>query len=161
MARGGVYGLDRFSEYMKGLEDCYAIKGGAACSIILDNADLEFRATKDIDVILLFENRFPEAAAAIWKLIRNGGYTHGWKSSGDVNLNRFAKPRIAGFPAMVELFSKAPSFITEPEGLTIVPLPAGDEVSSLSATLLDDDYYAYMKSGRKTIDGVLDAALPA
>lgn len=25
MARGGVYGLDRFSEYMKGLEDCYAI----------------------------------------------------------------------------------------------------------------------------------------
>lgn len=35
MAREGVYGLDRFSEYMKGLEDCYAIIGGAACSIIL------------------------------------------------------------------------------------------------------------------------------
>lgn len=38
--------------------------------------------------------------------------------------------------------------------MTIVPLPAGGEVSSLSAILLDDDYYAYMKSGRKTIDGV-------
>lgn len=59
---------------------------------------------------------------------------------------------------MVELFSKAPSFIDEPEGLTIVPLPAGDGVSSLSAILLDEDYYAYMKSGRKTISGttVLD-----
>ena len=60
---------------MKGFEDCYAIISGAACSIVLDNADLEFRATKDIDVILLFENRFPEAAAAIWKQIRDGSYT--------------------------------------------------------------------------------------
>lgn len=40
------------------------------------------------------------------------------------------------------------------EGLTVVPLPADDEASSLSAILLDDDYYAYMKSGRKTVGGV-------
>ncbi len=56
---------------------------------------------------------------------------------------------------MVELFSKAPSFIKEPEGLTIVPLPAGEEASSLSAILLDDDYYAYMKSGCKEVDGIM------
>ena len=35
-----------------------------------------------------------------------------------------------------------------------MPLPAGDETSSLSAILLDEDYYAYMKSGRKTINGI-------
>ena len=35
-----------------------------------------------------------------------------------------------------------------------MPLPAGDAASSLSAILLDDDYYAYTKSGRKTVDGV-------
>ena len=50
MALSKVYGLDRFSEYMKGLEDCYAIIGGAACDIILNNADLNFRATKDMMV---------------------------------------------------------------------------------------------------------------
>ena len=83
-----------------------------------------------------------------------GAYNYGWKSSGGVCFYRFAKPRVAGFPSMVELFSKAPAFITESEELNIVPLPAGDEVSSLSAILLDDDYYAYMKSGRKTIDGI-------
>lgn len=154
MALSGIYGLDRFSEYMEGLEDCYAIIGGAACSIILANVGLDFRATKDIDVILLIENRLPEVAAAVWRLVRDGGYDCGWISSGDVHFYRFAKPRVAGFPTMVELFSKAPSFIEEPEGLAIVPLHAGDEVSSLSAILLDDDYYAYMKSGRKTIDGV-------
>lgn len=121
---------------------------------MLSNADLDFRATKDIDVILLVENRFPEVAAAVWRLVKDGGYDCGWKSSEGVHFYRFVRPRIAGFPSMVELFSKAPSFIEEPDGLTVVPLPAGDEASSLSAILLDDDYYAYMKSGRKTVDGV-------
>ncbi len=149
-----VYGLDRFSEYMKGLEDCYAVIGGTACDIILSDADLNFRATKDIDVILLVENRLPEAAAALWKLIKEGNYDCGRRSSEDVHFYRFTNPSAPGFPSMIELFSKAPSFIEEPEGLAIVPLPVGDEISSLSAILLDDDYYAYMKSGRKTVDGV-------
>lgn len=154
MALSEVHGLERFSEYMKGLEDCYAVIGGTACSIILANADLDFRATKDIDVILLIENRLPETAAAMWRLVKDGEYDYGWKSSGDVHFYRFTKPRVAGFPSMVELFSKAPSFIEEPEGLAVVPLPAGDEVSSLSAILLDNDYYSYIKSGRKTIGGI-------
>lgn len=33
MALSEVYGLDRLSEYMEGLEDCYAIIGGAACRL--------------------------------------------------------------------------------------------------------------------------------
>ena len=40
MALGKVYGLDRFSKYMEGLEDCYAIIGGTACDIILSNAQI-------------------------------------------------------------------------------------------------------------------------
>lgn len=154
MAVSEVYGLERFSQYMNGLEDCYAVIGGTACDVILSDAELDFRATKDIDVILLADGRLPEAAAALWNLVRDGGYDCGRRSSEGVHFYRFVKPRCAGFPAMVELFSKAPSFIKEPEGLTVVPLPAGDEVSSLSAILLDDDYYNYMKSGCKTVAGV-------
>lgn len=75
MALSEVHGLERFSEYMKGLEDCYAVIGGTACSIILANADLDFRATKDIDVILLIENRLPETAAAMWRLVKDGDMT--------------------------------------------------------------------------------------
>lgn len=33
MALSNVPGLDRFAEYMKGLEDCYAVIGGTACDI--------------------------------------------------------------------------------------------------------------------------------
>lgn len=160
MAVSDVYGLNRFSEYMKGLEDCYTVIGGAACDVILSNADLGFRATKDIDVILLIEDRLPDVASAVWRLIKDGSYEYGQKGSEGVHFYRFAKPREDGFPSMVELFSKAPSFIEKPDGLAVVPLPAGDDVSSLSAILLNEDYYNYMKSGRKTVDGisVLDEA---
>lgn len=72
MALSEGYGLERFSEYMKGLEDCYAVIGGTACSILLANADLDFRATKDIDVILLIEDRLPETATAMWRLVKAG-----------------------------------------------------------------------------------------
>ena len=35
-----VYGLNWFSEYTEGFENCYAVIGGATCDIILSNADL-------------------------------------------------------------------------------------------------------------------------
>lgn len=43
---------------------------------------------------------------------------------------------------MIELFSKEPDYITDvPNG--IIPIHVGDDVSSLSAILLDEDYYNY------------------
>lgn len=42
----------------------------------------------------------------------------------------------------------------------LTPLPVDEDISSLSAILLDDDYYEFLKQGKVTIDGVtiLDAA---
>lgn len=159
MAVSDVYGLDRFATYMQGLEDCYTVIGGTACDILMRDADLDFRATKDIDLVLLVENRLSEVAAAVWKLVKDGGYRCGWKNSDKVHFYRFTDPKAEGFPVMLELFSRAPSFLEEPKGLTIVPLPTGEDLSSLSAILLDDDYYELMKTGRKTVRGitVLDA----
>lgn len=76
-----------------------------------------FRATKDIDVILLVEARFPEVAAAVWRLVKDGGYDCGWRSSEGVHFYRFVRPRIAGFPSMVELLSKAPRLSRSRTGL--------------------------------------------
>ncbi|MEG0323254.1 MAG: hypothetical protein RR547_04115 [Raoultibacter sp.] len=160
MAVSGVYGLDRFRDYMLGFEDCYTVIGGTACDVILRDADLPFRQTKDIDLILLIENRFPEMGKAVWKLVKDGGYRCGWKSSNEVHFYRFTEPTTQGFPSMIELFSTVPTFIDDAEEITIVSLPIDDEVSSLSAILLNTDYYEFMKSGRKTVDGlsVLDEA---
>ena len=73
MVERGVRGLDRFKEHMAGLEDSYAVIGGTACEVLLGDADLEFRATKDIDIVLLVEGRLPEAAAAVWRFVKADG----------------------------------------------------------------------------------------
>lgn len=160
MAVSNVYGLSRFREYLDGLEDCYAVIGGTACDILLRDADMSFRATKDIDLIFIVEGRLPEMGHAIWRMVMDGGYMCGWRSSDKVHFYRFTEPKAPGFPSMIELFSRAPSFMSVAEGVTTVPLPIDDETSSLSAILLNEDYYTFMKGGRKSIDGitVLDAA---
>ena len=59
---------------------------------------------------------------------------------------------------MIELFSREPDYIRQvPEG--IVPLHIDDDISSLSAIMLNDDYYQFMLAGRKTVNGIciLDA----
>ena len=46
-----VPGLGSFREKFKDYTDYYTIIGGTACDILLSEADLPFRATKDIDMI--------------------------------------------------------------------------------------------------------------
>ena len=47
--------LQSFKEWFRGYEDNFIVIGGAACSLILDEHGAEFRATKDVDVVLFIE----------------------------------------------------------------------------------------------------------
>lgn len=87
-------------------------------------------------------------------MVADGGYTCGWRSSDSTHFYRFTDPTEPGYPAMIELFSRSPEFVDDPSGLTIVPLPIDDEVSSLSAILLDEHYYRFMREGRTTVGGI-------
>ena len=149
-----VSGFDSFRERFKGYEDCYTIIGGTACDILMSEVGLDFRATKDIDIILLIEDRFEEFSTAFWKYIKDGGYTCGWKSSELPHFYRFTEPRMAGYPIMLELFSRRPDFQIDHPEVHLTPLPVSDEISSLSAIMLDDHYYQLMLTGRRTVDGV-------
>ena len=68
-----VAGFDSFREHFRGYEDCYTIIGGTACDILMREAALEFRATRDVDMILLIESRYEEFAAVF--CIHVGGET--------------------------------------------------------------------------------------
>lgn len=149
-----VSGFDSFKEKFKGYEDCYTIIGGTACDILMNEAGLDFRATKDIDMILLIEERFAEFAATFWSYIKDGGYKCGWKNSDAPHFYRFTEPQTAGYPVMIELFSRRPDFQIDHPEIHLTPLPVSDEISSLSAIMLDDNYYRLMLAGRKTVDGV-------
>ena len=152
-----VAGMESFIHRFRDYSDCYTIIGGAACDILMTEADTDFRVTKDIDMILIMEARQQEFVKEFWEYILEGGYRFGWKNSDKVHFYRFTDPK-PGYPLMIELFSKEPDYITDvPNG--IIPIHVGDDVSSLSAILLDEDYYNFMLAGRRTISGasVLDA----
>lgn len=39
-----VEGMNLFRDKFKGFEDCYTVIGGAACDILMNEADIDFRA---------------------------------------------------------------------------------------------------------------------
>ena len=60
---------------------------------------------------------------------------------------------------MIELFSRLQSNVVLQPDTQLMPLHINDEVSSLSAILLNDDYYRFLLHGRTVTDGIsiLDA----
>ncbi|MGF6314219.1 hypothetical protein ABIA60_000497 [Pseudomonas frederiksbergensis] len=50
-----VVGIDRFREYFKDYQGSYVLIGGVAASITMELLDEPFRATKDLDVVLVIE----------------------------------------------------------------------------------------------------------
>ncbi|MDO4939929.1 MAG: hypothetical protein Q4E54_08240 [Lachnospiraceae bacterium] len=147
-----VSGINSFKEKFSNYENCYTIIGGAACEILMSEVGTEFRATKDVDMILILEDRYQEFANVFWEYIKEGGYKCGWKNSDTVHFYRFTDPN-PGYPVQIELFSRNPGYHLEAAG-GIIPIHIDDDTSSLSAILLNDDYYHFMLSGRKTVMGL-------
>lgn len=153
-----IKGLELFREKFKGYEDCYTVIGGAACNILFSEEAYDFRTTKDIDMIILLEDRYQEFAKLFWEFVREGGYRCGWKQSEDLHFYRFTEPE-NGYPEQIELFSRKPDYHLESDS-QIIPIHIDEDVQSLSAILLNDDFYALMHQGRRVVNGicVLDAA---
>ncbi len=61
---------------------------------------------------------------------------------------------------MLELFARRPDVLQVAEGSHLTPLPVEEDLSSLSAILMDDDYYHFILAGRSLVGGlpVVDAA---
>ncbi len=93
-----VKGLDKFEDYFRDLAENYILIGGAACDKLIGNAGLDFRATKDLDIILIVEVLSPEFVTRFWKFIEEGQYGHREKSSGEKKYYRFTDPKIEDFP---------------------------------------------------------------
>ena len=61
---------------------------------------------------------------------------------------------------MIELLSGRADAIELPEDAVLTPLPLDDEISNLSAILMDADYYQFLREGKVVLNDipVLDAA---
>jgi len=156
-----VRGLDIFKKYFEQYPDNYVIIGGTACDIIIDEAGFVPRATKDIDIILVVEALSSDFVKQFWQFINDGKYQQREKSNDEREYYRFIKPENTGFPHQIELFSRTPDVIVLEGEAHLTPIPIDDDLSSLSAILLNDDYYNYMIEHSKVEEGLHHANIEA
>ena len=156
-----VRGLNIFKKYFKQYPDNYVIIGGTACDIIIDEAGLVPRTTKDIDIILVVEALSSEFVKQFWQFINDGKYQQREKSNDEREYYRFIKPENTEFPHQIELFSRKPDLIVLVGDSHLTPIPIDDDLSSLSAILLNDDYYKYMIEHSQVEDGLHHANIEA
>lgn len=147
-------GLDTYRAHFGGSEHQYVLIGGAACDIVLTDAGLEARATKDLDIVLCIEAVDNAFFQRLWDFIEAGGYTARERSTGVKEFYRFHKPAQDDYPYMLELFSRKPEGVDFPPDAVLTPMPAADEIMSLSAILLDENYYALLQAQKRIVDGV-------
>jgi hypothetical protein len=122
--------------------------------IQMGESGLSFRTTKDIDIVIKVEALNDDFVSALWNFIARGKYKNIQKSTGKKLFYRFYEPQDASYPCMIELFSRTPDSIRIPSGKTFTPIPVGEDLSSLSAILLDPDYYSIMKVGMIELRGL-------
>jgi len=149
-----VEGLDRFGEHFAAYTDQYVLIGGAACTLAMDEAGQPFRATKDLDIVLCLESLDARFVESFWEFLRGGDYRIQEKASGEKQFYRFQQPANEGYPFMLELFTRAPDAFRLNDETHLTPIPIEADVSSLSAILLDGDYYSFLQSGKRIISGV-------
>ncbi len=149
-----VHGLGVFLEHFAGYESEYTLIGGVACMIVVGDAGLEFRATKDLDIVLCCQALTDDFVEAVWSFVRMGRYQAQETSEGDSRFYRFHRPNDVAYPYMLELFARKPEQVKLRADSRLSPIPISESVSSLSAILLDDTYYEFLMSNRQRIDNV-------
>jgi hypothetical protein len=156
-----VRGLDIFKKYFEQYTENYVIIGGTACDIIIDEAGFVPRATKDIDIILVVEALNSDFVKQFWQFINDGKYQLREKNNDEREYYRFIKPDNTYFPHQIELFSRTPDVIVIEGDAHLTPIPVDDDLSSLSAILLNDDYYHYIIEHSQIEDGLHHANIEA
>ena len=146
-----VSGLETFRKWFEGYSTRYVIIGGTACNLIFSQYGAPERATHDIDMIVVAEAFDRDFYERFVEFVRAGGYRHKNKAE-KYELYRFESPQDSSFPPMIELLSK------RPENLAGIETELGrfktvDTSGSLSAILLDDDYYNLLANGIEVVDG--------
>lgn len=154
-----VKGIDTFKEFFKGFENSYVIIGGTACEIHEENYAQTPRATKDIDIILIVEALSNEFVGRFWEFVKSAGYIQRNKATNEGmqyrhEYYRFMKPSNTSYPYQVELFSRNLGLLNFPEDAHITPIPTSEDLSSLSAILMDDNYYNFTIAHSTVEDGV-------
>jgi hypothetical protein len=152
-----VKGWDTFRQYLAEFPNSYVIIGGTAMQHALDAAPKNSRTTKDIDIVLIIDVLDDAFMEAFWKMITDGEYATHHNVAGNKNKKywKFKDPAGQDFPGEIEIFSgKLDLPFPLMPGAKFTPVPADGDVPSLSAILMDQDYYEFLNANHSIRDDV-------
>jgi len=149
-----IRGLDKFRDHFYDFKDSYILIGGSACDLLMNEAGLAFRPTEDLDIVLCVEAINEEFVSYFWDFINEGGYQIKKNSNGDNIYYRFEEPTNEEFPYMLEILSRNSDTIGDCEPGTFVPMTVDEEIVSLSAIVLDDEFYEYITKHKYEVEGI-------
>jgi len=156
-----MVGLDKFKEAFADFSNNYVIIGGTACDIVMTGTVVRPRATHDIDMIVVVENMTPDFGLKFWDFIKEAGYRPERRKTKEGEPDKYELYRFVdgkeGYPEMIELLSRHPDVLGEPKDLVIEPLPVSEDISSLSAIIMSDDFYHFTISRSILTDGIRHA----
>lgn len=139
----GPHGFDHFCNFLKGLESSFVIIGGGAAYILMDDDGLEFRATKDVDLVVIA--RAPELNERILTYVKNGGYGSKESTSNLPRYYRFQKPTDPECPKLIEIFARNELGLELEKNQHIIPI-TDPKADKLSVILLDDEYFDLIRN---------------
>lgn len=157
--------FNKFFDFFEGYEDCYVIIGGNAVAIWLAQDHQAFRMTQDYDMVVIFENSQRDFSQRFSDFIAKYNYLCA-ETGTDVSRKkvyyRFVLKRdsdVLGVPQQIELFSRIPMnyALNLPTATTPLHFETGP---SLSAIVLDDDYYHLLKQCQRKIDNISILSVP-
>ena len=152
-----------FEKYFKDYPDSYVLIGGMACKFLFDEfVKKDFRKTFDFDIVLVAENFSADFGKQLVQFIRDGGYINKQRTdTGRAELFRFFNPKNPLFPKMIELFGNPDNLdVAQDQFSTFIRIPLKDSKSSLSAILLDKDYYNVLLEHRILTDSGISILRP-
>ncbi len=157
-----VKGIEVFKEYFHDYNDAYIIIGGLATAMVMKELGFIFRATKDIDLVVVVQDNEPFLKKLL-QFIEVGGYEtrERTKNSDHHNLFRFLKPSNSAYPYQVELFAIHKSDSVLVTNHHIIPIETPENYPYLSAILLDSDYFGLLIQHADDIDGIRVASAVA
>lgn len=153
-------GQDFLSNYLGSFSNDYVLIGGNACILNFEKIKVEFRATADLDIVLIVENQNEKFYAHLCQYLIDNGYVGGLYKCKENNACAYrftlkGEQRVDR-PKIIELFSKKPDYFDaeKSDKLHITPIETAEGISNLSAILLDDEVYSFVIKHKYKIDNV-------
>lgn len=140
-------GLSHFQNYCKDFDEHYVVVGGFATVMLLDE---EFgsdhgKATYDIDLVILTNNSI-ELSKKIKEYVKAGQYKIQIGEKDKYRYYRFTQPEIEDFAKEIELFASNENTLELENSQRIIPIDPEKGLYSLSAIMLDPEYFEMIKN---------------